>query len=145
MCIGILSACLLLVQQISIWFQRRSEALDSPGTGITGGFEPPCGCWKLKPSPLQKSQRNTGTDVTPLKPQSLPSFNKAIPSNLSQTVPSTGGRVFKHEPIRAITQAPTSRNPSSRTRKVIFSSSSSLCQFCHFQDERKRQCSHHCP
>jgi hypothetical protein len=30
------------------------EAVDSPGTGVTHGLEPPCGCWELNLGPLQE-------------------------------------------------------------------------------------------
>lgn len=36
------------------WYPQKSqEGTDFPGTGILGGGEPPFGCYKPNPSPLQ--------------------------------------------------------------------------------------------
>jgi hypothetical protein len=34
--------------------RRPEEGAGFLETGITGGCEPPCGCWKLDPGPLQE-------------------------------------------------------------------------------------------
>lgn len=35
---------------------HSEEDMVSPGAGVTGGCESPCGCWVLKLGPLQEQQ-----------------------------------------------------------------------------------------
>lgn len=35
---------------------EAGEGIGFPGTGVTGGYEPPHGCWELDPSPWQEQQ-----------------------------------------------------------------------------------------
>lgn len=66
------------VYHVQAWNPRRSgEGTGDPGTEVTGGFEPPCGCWELNlgllqenvpltaETPLQRS--DSGTDPTHYK------------------------------------------------------------------------------
>lgn len=50
-------ACIsVCVYYVHAWCPRRpEEGVRSPGTGVTGGCEPPCGCWQPH-SPLQELQ-----------------------------------------------------------------------------------------
>jgi hypothetical protein len=32
------------------------ESIGSPGSEVTDGGKPPCGCWVLNPDPLQEQQ-----------------------------------------------------------------------------------------
>jgi hypothetical protein len=34
--------------------QRPEEGSETPGTGVTGGCEPPWGCWELNTGPLEE-------------------------------------------------------------------------------------------
>lgn len=52
------------------WYLRRSEkSIRSPGTGVTDGCEPPCGCCESNLCPLEEQQML----LTP-KPALQPSF-----------------------------------------------------------------------
>lgn len=33
---------------------EEAEGVVSPGPGVMDGYEPPCGCWKSNPGPLQE-------------------------------------------------------------------------------------------
>ena len=35
-------------------YHMYAGALRSPGTGVTDGCEPPCGCWELNPGPIEE-------------------------------------------------------------------------------------------
>lgn len=35
-------------------FGGSEEGVGSPGTGIAGGYEAPCGCWEVNLSPLEQ-------------------------------------------------------------------------------------------
>lgn len=39
---------------MSMWCAQKSEGITVLGTVITDGFELPCGCWELKPGPLEE-------------------------------------------------------------------------------------------
>jgi hypothetical protein len=41
-----------------------------PGTGVTGGYEPPCGCWELERSRLEEQPLLLTTEPS-LQPQEL--------------------------------------------------------------------------
>jgi hypothetical protein len=51
------------------------EGVGSHGTGVTGGCEPPCGCWELDLGPLQE-QFGLLTAELPLKPSIYYLYNQ---------------------------------------------------------------------
>ena len=53
---GALLVC-MDVCHMGVWCPWRSEQdIELPGTGVTDGYEPPCGCWESNLHPL-KEQR----------------------------------------------------------------------------------------
>ena len=42
--------------------RKPGKGLPSLGTGVTDGGEPPCECWELNPSPLQKQGTPLATE-----------------------------------------------------------------------------------
>lgn len=54
MSVGALIAC-MSVHRIHVWFLWRSEeGVRSPETGVTGGCEPPSGCWESNLGSLEE-------------------------------------------------------------------------------------------
>lgn len=54
---------------------QKTEGADSPGTGVTDGWELPCGCWDMNPDPLQE-QPVLVTAETSLRPLQLAIYFK---------------------------------------------------------------------
>ena len=54
MCVSILATC-MAVHMYARCPQKSEEGIRSPGTRVTDGCEPPCGCWKVNPGPLGSS------------------------------------------------------------------------------------------
>ena len=54
MCVDILPACMSVHRVLPGALRRPEEGVGSPGTGITDGCEPPCGCWESNPGPLEE-------------------------------------------------------------------------------------------
>jgi E3 ubiquitin-protein ligase NEDD4 len=56
MCMNVLLAR-MSVYHVGAWcLWRPDESAGSSETGLTDDCEPPCRCWELNPSPLQKSE-----------------------------------------------------------------------------------------
>lgn len=36
---------------LALGLQMPEEGFEFPGTGVTGAYEPLCGCWELNPDP----------------------------------------------------------------------------------------------
>ena len=56
MCLSALPASMFKHHIYSWCPQRPEEGARSPGTGLTGGCEPPCGCWESNLCPCKSSQ-----------------------------------------------------------------------------------------
>lgn len=54
MYILVLLTCLYLYH-LSAWYPwKLGEGVGPSGTGVTDGYEPPCGCWELNLGPLEE-------------------------------------------------------------------------------------------
>lgn len=54
MCMGVLAACMSIVSHACLLLTEAKEGVESPGTGVTGSWEPLCGssasafnCWEI--------------------------------------------------------------------------------------------------
>jgi hypothetical protein len=52
-CVYLACVCVYVPHAYSII--RPEEGLRFPATGVGHGYELPCGCWELNPSPLKRS------------------------------------------------------------------------------------------
>jgi hypothetical protein len=69
LCVGLLPAR-LSVSHISAWYLQRSEEnTEFPETGVTNGFELPCGCWESNLGPLEEQPMLVTTEPS-LHPRS---------------------------------------------------------------------------
>lgn len=48
---SVLPACMYVCHMHAFW--KSEEGVRSPGTWVPDDCEPPWGCWKLNPGPLQ--------------------------------------------------------------------------------------------
>jgi hypothetical protein len=54
MCMGVLSACLSLYYMYTYCLWKPEEGIGSSRTGVTDGYELPCGSWELNPGSLEE-------------------------------------------------------------------------------------------
>lgn len=53
-CVGILPVCISVHHMHALCPWRSEDGIESSGTGLTDGCDPPCGCWELNTDPLEE-------------------------------------------------------------------------------------------
>jgi hypothetical protein len=109
------------IHEIRVCLKRSEEDRRAPGTGVTDGCEPPCGCWELNSGPLDHWAISPALSSLLSLPTSLQGKVSAQPGTCNtSSKPSSLETRAPHRAQPQLSKAFLPQHPSASARATCF-------------------------